>query len=133
MVLAHQLRDESHRPGLSCDPALPRPPGHIRAVLAVRLWLEAGKPYQDGQAWWRSERRIRAAAGSPASGVHVPDAEIHWPSLDGSPYAGQIWAIEAELTAKPLARTAGIMQNLLARTSDYAPTRRPAGPPGTPR
>ena len=53
--------------------------------------------------------------------MHVPDAEIHWPSLDGSPYAGQIWAIEAELTAKPLARTAGIMQNLLARTSDYAP------------
>ena len=58
--------------------------------------------------------------------MHGPDAEIHWPSLDGSPYAGQIWAIEAELTAKPLARTAGIMQNLLARTSDYAPS----APPG---
>ena len=99
---------------------------HIRAVLAVRLWLEGGEAYQDGQAWWRSERRIRAATGSPASGVHVPDAEIHWPSLDGSPYAGQIWAIEAELTAKPLARTAGIMQNLLARTSDYGPH----SPPG---
>ena len=94
---------------------------HIRAVLAVRLWLETGYAYQAGQAWWRSERRIRAATGGPASGVHLPDAEIHWPSLDGSPYAGQIWAIEAELTAKPLARTAGIMQNLLARTSDYGP------------
>jgi len=99
---------------------------HLRAVLAVRLWLESGQAYQEGQAWWRSERRIRAATGGPASSVHVPDAEIHWPSLDGSPYADQIWAIEAELTAKPLARTAGIMQNLLARTSDYGP---PA-PPG---
>ena len=100
---------------------------HIRAVLAVRLWLEGGRPIRTGQAWWRSERRIRAATGGPASGVHVPDAEIHWPSLDGSPYAGQIWAIEAELTAKPLARTASIMQNLLARTSDYGPGGR-AGP-----
>jgi hypothetical protein len=99
---------------------------HIRAVLAIRLWLEAGETYQAGQAWWRSECRIRATTGGPAGAVHVPDAEIHWPTLDGSPYAGQIWAIEAELTAKPLARTAGIMQNLLARTSDYGPH----SPPG---
>ena len=26
---------------------------HIRAVLAVRLWLESGEAYQAGQAWWR--------------------------------------------------------------------------------
>jgi hypothetical protein len=44
----------------------------------------------------RSERRIRAATGSPAGSVHVPDAEIHWPGLDGSPYPDQIWAIEAD-------------------------------------
>ena len=99
---------------------------HIRAVLAIRLWLESGEAYQEGQAWWRSERRIRAATGNPAASVHVPDAEIHWPSLDGSPYPDQIWAIEAELTAEPLARTAGILQNLLARTSDYGP----GAPPG---
>ena len=36
---------------------------HIRAVLAVRLSLEASHAYRDGRAWWRSERRIRAAAG----------------------------------------------------------------------
>jgi len=71
---------------------------HIRAVLATRLWLEQGEVYQDGQAWWRSERRIRAATGGHAGTAHLPDAEIHWPSLDGSPYGGQIWAIEAELT-----------------------------------
>jgi len=44
----------------------------------------------------------------------VPDAEIHWPSLAGSPYAGQVWAIEAELTPKPLERTTRIMAGLLS-------------------
>ena len=98
---------------------------HIRAVLAVRLWLQSGQAYQQGRAWWRSERRIRAAAGGRVGIAHLPDAEIHWPSLDGAPYAGQIWAIEAELTPKPLARTTGIMRAMLTRTSDY-------GPGGTP-
>jgi hypothetical protein len=99
---------------------------HIRAVLAVRLWLQNGEAYKEGRAWWRSERRIRAAASGKVGIAHVPDAEIHWPSLDGSPYAGQIWAIEAELTPKPLARTTGIMRAMLTRTSDYGPT----GPAG---
>jgi hypothetical protein len=94
---------------------------HTRAVLATRLWLQSGEVYQDGQAWWRSERRIRAATGGQAGTAHIPDAEVHWPSLDGSPYAGQIWAIEAELTPKPLDRTTAIMRELLARTSDYSP------------
>ncbi len=70
---------------------------HIRAVLAVRLWLEAGQAYREGRAWWRSERRIRAAIGGRVGTAHIPDAEVHWPSLDASPYAGQVWAIEAEL------------------------------------
>jgi hypothetical protein len=98
---------------------------HIRAVLAVRLWLQSGQAYQEGRAWWRSERRIRAAAGGRVGIAHVPDAEVHWPSLDHSPYGGQIWAIEAELTPKPLARTVGIMRAMAGRTSDY-------GPAGTP-
>ena len=37
----------------------------IRAVLAVRLWLQASAVYQDGRPWWRSERHIRAALGGP--------------------------------------------------------------------
>ena len=93
----------------------------IRAVLAARLWLQAGEVYTGGQAWWRSERRIRAALGGRVGTAHIPDAEVHWPSLDASPYAGQVWAIEAELTPKPLARTVTIMRGLLARTSDYHP------------
>jgi hypothetical protein len=114
------------RPGLAVTgqhyapgkPALGRL-AHIRAVLAVRLSLENSPAYQDGRAWWRSERRIRAAAGGRVGIPHVPDAEVSWPEVAGSAYAGECWAIEAELTPKPLARTAAIMSGLLARGSDY--------------
>ena len=58
------------RTGLAATGLRYAPPGpslgrlaHIRAVLAVRLSLEASDAYRDGRAWWRSERRIRAAAG----------------------------------------------------------------------
>ncbi len=96
-----------------------RPPAlsrlaHIRAVLAARLWLESGTAYQDGRAWWRSERRLRAALPSNAGAAHVADAEIHWPSVGAGPYAGQVWAVEVELTPKPVARTARIMAGLLS-------------------
>ena len=68
-------------------PALSRL-AHIRAVLAIRLSLQDSDAYRDGRAWWRSERRIRAAiAGRPGS-VHVPDAEVSWPDIPGSRYAG---------------------------------------------
>jgi hypothetical protein len=98
---------------------------HLRAVLAVRLSLEASDTYRQGQAWWRCERRIRAAVGGRAAG-HIPDAEVSWPDLPASPYAGECWAIEAELTPKPLARTTAIMAALAARTTDY----HPGSPPG---
>jgi hypothetical protein len=93
-------------------PALARL-AHNRAVLAARLWLARGQVWQDGQAWWHSERRLRAAR-LPGSTGHVPDAEIHWPSIESSPYAGQVWAVEVELTPKPLARTTAIMTGLLS-------------------
>jgi hypothetical protein len=87
---------------------------HIRAILAARLWLQASPAWNDGQAWWHSERRLRAAQPAAGRRAHVPDAEIHWPSIDASPYAGQVWAIEVELTPKPLPRTIRIMGGLLA-------------------
>jgi hypothetical protein len=86
---------------------------HIRAVLAVRIALEAGEEFAAGSAWWRSERRIRAATGLAKD--HVPDAEVHWPDEAASPYPGETWAIEAELTPKGTARTTAIMTGLLTR------------------
>ena len=87
---------------------------HVRAVLAARLWLAGSPAWQYAQPWWHSERRLRA--DSPAAGrrEHVADAEIHWPSIAGSPYAGQVWAVEVELTPKPIARTTRIMTGLLS-------------------
>jgi hypothetical protein len=85
---------------------------HTRAVLAARLWLESGPAWQHRQGWWCSERRMHVKR-SPTRGGHMPDAEVHWPSLEDSPYAGQIWAIEVELTAKPVARTTAIMTELI--------------------
>jgi len=86
---------------------------HIRAVLAARLWLQASPAWAGGQPWWHSERRLRADHPAAGRREHVPDAEIHWPSIPGSPYAGQVWAIEVELTPKPIARTTRIMTGLL--------------------
>jgi hypothetical protein len=94
-------------------PALSRL-AHIRAVLAARLWLEASPAWPLWQAWWHSERRLRAGHPTVGRKEHVPDAEIHWPSIEGSPYAGQVWAVEVELTPKPSARTTRIMTGLLS-------------------
>jgi hypothetical protein len=86
---------------------------HIRAVLAARLWLETSPSWARGQAWWHSERRLHAGQPAAGRGGHVPDAEIHWPSIPDSPYAGQVWGVEVELTPKPLDRTTRIMGELL--------------------
>ncbi len=115
------------RPGLSAcglpyraaSPALSRL-AHLRAVTSVRLALEAAPGYAAAGAFWRSERRLRARAGGRVGlREHIPDAEVHWP--DGGPagFAGECWAIEAELTRKTVARTAAIMHEILARTGDY--------------
>jgi hypothetical protein len=98
-------------------PALARL-AHIRAVLAVRIWLASSPAWRDRRAWWHSERRLLAARPPyrtyRAGTGHVADAEIHWPSLEHSPYAGQVWAVEVELTPKPAARTAAIIAELLS-------------------
>ena len=91
-------------------PALARL-AQIRAVLAARLWLQASPAWHQGHAWWHSGRHIRAVRPG-ARARHLPAAEIHWPSLPASPYAGQVWAVEVELTPKPLARTARIISAL---------------------
>jgi hypothetical protein len=93
---------------------------HLRAVTAARLALTATPQFADGQAYWRSERRIRAKFGRRiAVREHVPDGEVHWPEIPGPAWAGECWAIEAELTPKTVAKTVTIMRELLTRTGDY--------------
>jgi hypothetical protein len=114
------------RPGLAAcglaytaaPPALSRL-AHIRAVTAVRLALESARTYVTAGAAWRSERSLRARIGRVGAAEHIPDGEVHWPDTADVPYAGECWAIEAELTAKTVRRTISIMRELLARTGDY--------------
>ncbi len=107
----------------AAPPALARL-GHIRAVTAARLALQSVPGYRNGSAHWRSERHLRARLGAHR-GVrdHLPDAEVHWPDVPASSappdWAGECWAIEAELTPKTVVRTIAIMRELLARTGDY--------------
>ena len=57
---------------------------------------------------------------------------MHWPDDAPVPWAGECWAIEAELTPKTTSRTVAIMRELLTRTGDYgcaAAEIRAAGPP----
>ncbi len=128
------------RPGLSAcglpyrasSPALSRL-AHLRAVTAVRLALEATAGYAAAGAFWRGERRLRARAGGRVGlREHIPDAEVHWPDGPSAGFAGECWAIEAELTPKTVARTAAIMHEILARTGDYGCPAAQAQVPGTP-
>jgi hypothetical protein len=106
-------------PYRAASPALSRL-AHLRAVTAVRLALEAVPGYAAAGAFWRGERRLRARAGGRAGlREHIPDAEVHWPDGTAAGFAGECWAIEAELTPKTVARTAAIMQEILTRTGDY--------------
>jgi hypothetical protein len=126
------------RPGLAAcglhytavPPALSRL-AHIRAVTAVRLALEHTASYQRAGAYWRGERRLSSGY---RVGIrdHVPDGEVHWPDGAAVPWAGECWAIEAELTRKTVTRTAAIMRELLSRTGDYGCSAAEASVPGRP-
>jgi hypothetical protein len=115
-------------------PALSRL-AHIRAVTATRIALESTGGYRAAGAFWRCERRIRSRHGVGLR-QHLPDAEVHWP--DSAPgvapvaWAGECWAVEAELTPKTVARTVAIMREILARTGDYGCPAADASVPGRP-
>ena len=126
------------RPGLAAcglaysaaRPALSRL-AHMRAVTAVRLALEGTSGYAAAGAYWRCERRIRATHGVGLR-QHLPDAEVHWPDVAPVAWAGECWAVEAELSAKTVARTAAIMREILGRTGDYGCPAAEAVVPGRP-
>jgi hypothetical protein len=119
--------------GLRYSPARPALSrlAHIRAVAAARMALEATSGYARSAAFWRCERRIRSRHGVGVR-QHLPDAEVHWP--DGSPaaWAGECWAVEAELSPKTVARTVAIMREILTRTGDYGCPAAEASVPGRP-
>jgi hypothetical protein len=104
---------------------------HIRAVAATRIALQGTDAYRRATAFWRSERRIRVRHG-PGMRQHLPDAEVHWPDAAPVPWAGECWAVEAELTAKTVTRTTAIMREILVRTGDYGCPPADAAVPGRP-
>ena len=117
--------------GLAYSPARPALSrlAHIRAVAAVRLALEGTSGYRRGGAYWRCERRIRARHGVGLR-QHLPDAEVHWPDAAPVAWAGECWAVEAELSPKTAPRTAAIMREILGRTGDYGCPAADAAVPG---
>jgi hypothetical protein len=97
---------------------------HTHAVTDVRLAVERTRAYRKGGASWFAERRILAGLGFPARREHIPDGEVHWPADGGSAWAGEIWAIEVEISRKTVERTTGIMHEALSKTGELG------SPPG---
>ena len=114
-----------------------------------------------GAYWRSERRlRARMGSRVPLR-EHLPDGEVHWPDTDGPgahgpdtdgpdtgcpgpdgkardggsgaapPWAGECWAIEAELTRKTVRRTAAIMAEILTRTGDYGGPAAEVRVPGT--
>jgi hypothetical protein len=105
---------------------------HAHAVTDVRLAVERTSAWRQGGAWWRAERRILAGIGFPNRPEHIPDGEVHWPADGGSPWAGQAWAVEVEISRKAVERTTGIMAEVLLTTGEPgspAVLTRPGAPP----
>jgi hypothetical protein len=119
--------------GLSYSPAQPALSrlAHIRAVAAARIALQSTAAYRLARPFWRCERRIRARHGIGVR-QHLPDAEVHWPDEAAVAWAGECWAVEAELTRKTVARTTAIMREILLRTGDYGCPAADAAVPGRP-
>ena len=123
--------------GLGYSPARPALSrlAHIRAVAAARIALEATSGYARAAAYWRCERRIRSRHGVGVR-QHLPDAECTGrtgpPAGAPAAWAGECWAVEAELSPKTVARTVAIMREILARTGDYGCAAADASVPGRP-
>ncbi len=119
--------------------ALGAQPDRVRAITGRwrRADLAQTGRIGPGPGWcWLTPAGMRAAGlryparRPPLAGIgHVPDAEVHWPDVDASPYPGECWAVEAELSPKGAARTSAIMTGLLTRTAGWEPPARPGRAP----
>jgi hypothetical protein len=106
---------------------------HTHAVTDVRLAVERTSTWQQGGASWRSERRILGGLGFPDRPEHIPDGEVHWPADVGSPWAGETWAVEVEVSRKYVERIVEIMYEVLVKTGELGSAVSLAGPGIPPR
>ena len=88
-----------------------RGPAGADGGAAVRRWRRVTGAASDGSG-------PGSAAGSACASM-CRTARCTGPTATGVPWAGECWAIEAELTPKTTARTVAIMRELLSRTGDY--------------
>ena len=86
--------------------------------------IPAGPP--DGS---RAGAGLVSGPGRPGADRAVTDLVIPGSPV---PWAGECWAIEAELTPKTVRRTSAIMTELLSRTGDYGCPAAEARAPGRP-
>jgi hypothetical protein len=106
----------------------PRALRHTHAVTDVRIAVERADVFREGGAWWRPERLIWSGLEFPIETQHVPDGELHWPDGSGLPWAGEVWAVEVEISHKTIETSARIMQEVLTQTGASGGV--PAGGPG---
>ena len=128
--------------GLSYAPAQPALSrlAHIRAVAAARIALEATagygrRPRSGGASGGSGPGRSRRAAAPAGRGGALARRSVRCGRGTDSGWAGECWAVEAEVTPKTVARTTAIMREILLRTGDYgcpaAEVAVPGRPPGT--
>ncbi len=91
---------------------------HTRAVTEVRLMMDRSRAHRRSNAEWWPERLLLAGE-FPARMGHAPDAEVRNPPGSGAPWAGEIWAIEVELSRKSVPRIASIMEATLNQAADF--------------
>jgi hypothetical protein len=102
---------------------------HTHAVTDVRLAVERTSAYRQARGSWRAERWLRIGQFPDRLG-HVPDGEVHWAAGTGSPWEGETWAIEVEVSRKSVQRIALIMQEALARGGEWDTTPASGAQPG---
>ena len=120
VVLAHPGRDARGRAAVPGPPPPAGPPGpHPRRPGRPPGPAKPASEFTHGAAWWRSERRLRSAAGTTIGHCRTP--RCTGPTNPPAPIPGQVWAVEAELTPKGAIRTTAIMTTLLARTTGPHP------------
>ena len=150
-VTAVRLALES-APGYLAAGAYWRSERRLRARMGSRVPLREHLP--DGEVHWPdTDSPDTDSPDSDSPDTDSPDtdgraADLDGPDLNGPdlngrapdrdrtgapPWAGECWAIEAELTRKTVRRTAAIMAEILTRTGDYgslaAEVRVPGAPP----